>query len=106
MPLYEYTCKKCGRRFTWLVGVVADPAPPACDRCGAVDATRHTASRFARARSDEEALDALADPDAIGDPDDPAAMRRWMGEVGREMGEDLGDDFEEYADSASAGDDE
>jgi len=104
MPLYEYTCQKCGRRFTWLVGMVADEMPPTCDRCGSTQAQRREVSRFARIRSEEETLDAMADPDAIGNPDDPASMRKWMREMGKEMGEGMGDDFDEYMDAAEAGD--
>lgn len=103
MPLYEYICSSCGRKFTWLVGVVADPTPPTCDRCGAQQAVRKEVTRFARLRSEEEALDAIAGPYSMGDVDDPATMRRWAKEVGRELGEDLGDDFDEYVDSAASG---
>jgi putative FmdB family regulatory protein len=106
MPLYEYTCLECGRRYTWLVGVVADPTPPTCDRCGAVNGRRKEVSRFARLRSEGEALDALADPDEIGDPNDPATMRKWMREIDKEMGEGMGDDFDEYVDAAASGQDE
>ncbi len=102
MPLYEYTCDSCSKRFSWLVGVVADPTPPTCDRCGATQAQRRTVNRFARLRSEDEALDALSDPNAIGDLDDPQAARKWAKEMGKEMGEDLGDDFEEYLDSADS----
>ena len=103
MPLFEYTCLECGRRFTWLIGVVSDPTPPTCDRCGATTARRKEVSRFARIRSEEDALDALADPDAIGNPEDPATMRKWMREMGKEMGEGMGDDFDEYIDAAESG---
>jgi putative FmdB family regulatory protein len=101
MPLYEYNCQACGRRFSWLVGVVSDPTPPTCDRCGATQATKREVSRFARIRSEEQAIDDLADPDNFGNMDDPAAMRRWAKEMGSELGEDLGDEFDEYAESAS-----
>ena len=100
MPLYEYICESCKRKFTWLVGVVADPTPPTCDRCGAQNVSRKQVSRFARLRSEEEALDSLSDPDSIGDLDDPATMRKWTKEMGREFGEDLGDEFDEYLDGA------
>ena len=103
MPLYEYICDQCNRKFSWLVGVVADPTPPTCDRCGAQKAVRKEVSRFARLRSEEEALDSLTDPDSIGDLDDPATMRKWTKEMGRELGEDLGDEFDEYLDGASDG---
>ena len=33
MPLYDYDCAACGRRFEVIHGVHADP-PPACPLCG------------------------------------------------------------------------
>jgi putative FmdB family regulatory protein len=106
MPLYEYICEHCHKKFSWLIGVVSDPTPPTCDFCGATQAKRREVNRFARVRSEEEALDALSDPDAVGDLDDPHSARRWAKEMGKEMGEDLGDDFEEYLDTAEAGGDD
>lgn len=103
MPLFEYVCGQCGRKFTWLVGMVADPKPPTCDRCGATNATRKEVSRFARIRSEEQALDDLADPSSMGDLDDPATMKRWAKEMGSELGEGLGDEFDDYADDAAGG---
>jgi putative FmdB family regulatory protein len=102
MPLYEYICDKCHRKFSWLVGVVADRTPPTCDNCGATQAKRREVNRFARLRSEDEALDSLSDPNSVGDLDDPQAARKWAKEMGKELGEDLGDDFEEYLDAADA----
>jgi len=104
MPLYEYTCRECGRRFTWLVGVVADSGPPKCDRCGATHADKKAVSRFARIRTEDQAMTDLADPDNFGNMDDPAAMRRWAKDMGSELGEDLGDEFDEYADASESED--
>ena len=33
MPLYDYDCAACGRRFEAIHGVYSDP-PPACPLCG------------------------------------------------------------------------
>ena len=40
MPLYEYRCNKCGRRFSLLVGVTAEKAELRCPRCGSRQATK------------------------------------------------------------------
>ena len=40
MPLYEYRCKKCKRRFCLLVGVTAEKTKLACPRCGSTQATK------------------------------------------------------------------
>lgn len=53
MPLYEYRCQKCRRRFSLLVGVTAEKAPLRCPRCGSGRATK-LVSRIARgARGDD-----------------------------------------------------
>jgi putative FmdB family regulatory protein len=96
MPIYEYRCASCRRRFSALVGVVAGQAPLACPRCGSTESSR-LMSRFARVRSEDEVLDGLADSAEMGDVDenDPASVARFMKKMGSEMGEDFGDDFEE-----------
>jgi len=99
MPLFEYRCEACGRRFTLLVGMVAQSAEQQCPRCGGTQ-LRKLVSRFAVARSEDDILDAMADPSALGDPEDPRAMADWMRRVSREMGEDMGDDFDELVEEA------
>lgn len=112
MPVYEYRCRSCRRRFSALVGVVASAAAPACPRCGSAEADR-LVSRFNRVRSEDDVLDSLADSAELGDVDenDPASVSRWMKRMGSEMGEDFGDDFEQAleeemsaADADDAGD--
>ena len=59
-------------------------------------------SRFARLRSEDDRLDALADPSSFGDLDenDPKSVGRWAKKMGKEMGEDLGEDFDQVMDEA------
>ncbi len=104
MPLFEYTCDHCRRRFSVLVGMTAQADADVCPHCGHDRATKRV-TRFARGRSDDDLMDDLADPDKLGDMDDPKAMRRWAKEMGKEMGEDLGDDFDEYLEAAESGED-
>ena len=99
MPLFEFRCEDCQRRFTLLVGMVAEPKEQACPRCGGAR-LRKLVSRFARLRSEDDVLDSMSDPTALGDPEDPRAMADWMRRVSREMGEDLGDDFDELVEEA------
>jgi putative FmdB family regulatory protein len=40
MPLYEYTCRECGRRFEVLQRVGADGTGVACPGCGASHVTK------------------------------------------------------------------
>ena len=99
MPLYEYRCGECRRRFTLLVGMVAQAASQQCPRCGSTRLNK-LVSRFSVARTEDDLLESIADPNTLGDPDDPRAMAEWMRRVGREMGEDLGDDFDEMVEEA------
>jgi putative FmdB family regulatory protein len=101
MPIFEFTCNQCqnGRKFSVLVGVVANAKPPTCPKCGSTEVTK-LISRFARIRSDDDAIDALADAADNTDLEDPKAMRRLMRDVASEMGEDA--DGAEFADAMEA----
>jgi len=63
-------------------------------------------SRFATIRSEEDRLDALADPSSLGDlnEDDPQSVARWMKKMGNEMGEDLGDDVDQALEEEAGSD--
>ncbi len=108
MPIYEYLCGECGRKFRKLVGVVAQSSPLACPRCQSTQLNRQI-SRFAKVRNEDDTLDSLAEEmEAIGDSDDPKTMRRLMKDMSAAMDEDMGDDFEEMMESQdgdSGGDD-
>jgi putative FmdB family regulatory protein len=92
MPLYEFTCDRCRRPFTALVGMTAAPDSGLCPHCGSEKATRRI-SRFTQGRAETSFDDALAQG---ADPGDPQPMRQWAKEVENELGEGLGDEFEEY----------
>lgn len=77
-----------------LVGVIAESDPLQCPRCGGMEVTR-LISRFARLRNEDDLIDDMLDPDKIGDPEDPKTMRRWVKEMGKELGEDFTDEFDE-----------
>jgi putative FmdB family regulatory protein len=102
MPIYEFACNDCTvKRFSELVGVVANPKPVQCPRCGSPN-VRKLVSRFARLRSTDEALDALAEQADGVDESDPRAMRRLMNEVAHGLDDDFtGDDVEELLETTS-----
>ncbi|MBI3785456.1 MAG: zinc ribbon domain-containing protein [Deltaproteobacteria bacterium] len=105
MPIYEYRCRKCGKRFSVLTLRVSEKAEPQCDKCGSKSADR-LMSRFAMPKSEEARLESLADPSALGDLDesDPKSVGRWMKKVGKEMGEDFaGEDFDQMVDDIETG---
>src|SRR3989442_13782696 len=96
MPIYEYECHDCRRGVSLLVLRPGSGQAPACPRCGGSALTR-VMSRFATVKSEEARLEALGDSAALGDIDenDPASVARFMKKMGREMGGDRGDDFED-----------
>ncbi|MBI3947739.1 MAG: zinc ribbon domain-containing protein [Armatimonadetes bacterium] len=104
MPIYEYRCLRCSRRFSHLHGVVAEAPALECPRCHGTD-LRRLISRVSVLRSEDDMLDAL-DPGRFGDMEDPASMRRWARTLGKEMGDELGDDFEEGLDEMMAADED
>ena len=91
MPIYEYLCLDCKKPFSFLVGVVADSGEPACSRCGGMK-LRKLISRVARVRSKEASLEDLADPNKVGNLEDPKAMARWAKEMSKGLGDETGED--------------
>src|ERR1043166_8702027 len=103
MPIFEYSCSSCNKRFSALVGVLANARPPACPRCGGHRLER-LVSKFARLRSEDETMDSLTDETRFGDiENDPKAMRNWVREMGKAMDEDMEEDLEEAFEEEMAG---
>jgi len=106
LPIYEYRCNECGRRVTlfWRSFSEIEEISPHCSFCGGEDLTR-LISRVAVARSEESRLDDLADPSSLAglDENDPKSMARWMRKMSREMGEDVGPEFDEVVDRLESG---
>jgi len=105
MPIYEYRCRKCGKRVSVLTLRVSEEAKPECDRCGSKRLQR-LMSRFATVKSDDARLESLADPSNFSgvDENDPKSMARWMRKMGKEMGEDLaGEEFDQMVDQMESG---
>lgn len=104
MPIYEYRCNICGRTFTLLVRNYTTPDSLVCKKCGQGDLTK-LVSRFAVLRSEESRLESLADPSMFADVDenDPRSIARWARKMSKDLGEDLGDDFDEIVQRMEAG---
>jgi len=105
MPIYEYRCRDCQKRFTVLTLRISERARPHCDKCGSRRADR-LLSRFAMPRSDAARQERLSDPSALSgiDESDPKSVARWMRKMGKEMGDDLGGgDFDQMVDEIETG---
>jgi putative FmdB family regulatory protein len=103
MPIYEYRCRECRRKSTFVTLSVTTAYEPVCQHCGGAALDR-LVSRVAIGRSEESRMDSLADPSSLArlDENDPKSMARWMKKMGREMGQDAGEDFEQDVDQAMA----
>jgi putative FmdB family regulatory protein len=101
MPIYEYRCRTCRKKSTFITLSVKAALAPKCKHCGGEDLEK-LVSRVAMFRSEESRLDNLADPSSLAglDENDPKSVARWMKKMGKEMGEDGGEDFEEEIDQA------
>lgn len=95
MPLYEYRCKSCGRKFTALVGMTAEPDDGSCPHCGSKEASR-LVSRFRRGRTEDDRVDELSDRlEVMGEPEEPNEMRGLVKEMGKAMDDDMSEEMEE-----------
>lgn len=104
MPIYDYRCQACHKRFAVFFRSFGEVAAVKCQHCGSEDVGR-MAPRVAQITSEDARLDRLSDPSALGDVDenDPASVARWAKQLGREMGEDLGDEFDDAMDGLAQG---
>jgi putative FmdB family regulatory protein len=106
MPIYEYRCRKCRRRVSIFLRSFgeSESAQPKCTHCGH-DQLDRLVSRVAIVKSEEARLDAMADDAALADLDenDPKSMARWMKKMASQVGEDLGDEFDEAVDRMESG---
>lgn len=95
VPIYEYRCLDCKKKFSALIGMTAEPNDERCPHCGSSNGQR-LVSRFARLRTEDDRIDEVADQlETMGEPDSPAGMRNMMREMGKAMDEDMGDEMEE-----------
>ena len=100
MPIYEYACGDCRRTLSLLILNIHNPPPLRCPHCGGEQLDR-LLSRFARLRTGEHP-DGLADPRHPSDfnQEDPRSVYRWVTQMGKEFGDELGEDFEPMMEEA------
>ena len=105
MPYYEYQCSECGQLVrNFYTYAEFDNAQPECNRCGSNN-LRRLISRVALAKSEDSRLESM-DPDSMMaglDEEDPRSLGRFMRKMSSEMGEDLGDEFDEVVGRLESG---
>lgn len=101
MPIYEFACADCDKRFSVLMGISEDAGRLRCPACKG-HRLKRLFSRFAAPKSEEARIERMADPAKWGgvDDKDPKSLVRFMKKMGREFGEDLGEDFDHILEEA------
>ncbi len=104
MPIYQYRCLNCHKRFEIFMSYAEyGTRPVLCTHCGSENVLRRI-GRIRIAKSEESRLDDLADPSALaGLEDDPRELGRMMRKMSSEMGEDMGPEFDEVIGRLEAG---
>lgn len=104
MPIYEYRCGACNRKFSAFFRSISAVQAASCPSCGSADAQR-LVSQFAIGRSADWVNEDVGMPPGFDDIDesDPRSVARWMRRMGKELGEDTGPDFAEMVDRLEAG---
>ena len=105
MPIYEYRCAACKRKFEVLVLRTKGESSPRCPHCSS-EQIKRLVSRFTSIKSEEARLESLTDPSNLAglDENDPASMARWLKRMGGELGEDVSkDEIDQMADEIASG---
>ena len=107
MPIYEYRCMDCGRKFEVLHLTAVEIHAPKCKYCQSGNVKR-LISRVRVIRSEESRMESLMDPSVMGglDEKDPKSLAKWMKRMGKEMGEEVSDEeIEQVIEDATSGTD-
>ncbi len=96
MPRYEYRCLNCRRRFeVFQTYAEYGTKPVICPHCKS-DQVQRRITKVRVARSEESRLENISSPESLeGLEDDPRALGKMMRQMSHEVGEDMGDEFNE-----------
>jgi len=104
MPTYEYRCLDCHKRFdVFLKFSEYGVKKVVCPFCQSSNVQRRI-GKIRVARSDESRLSNMADPSNLsGLDEDPRVLGKMMREMSREVGEDMGGEFDEVISRLESG---
>jgi putative FmdB family regulatory protein len=104
MPTYQYICYDCKKRFeVYLTYAEYDQAEMTCPKCHSFDVRRRI-GRIRIARTEESRLENLMDTENLdGIEEDPKALGRLMRQMGSELGEEMGPEFDEVVSRLESG---
>ncbi|MFH1446536.1 MAG: zinc ribbon domain-containing protein [Chloroflexota bacterium] len=94
MPNYDFICRSCIKHFEIFISYADyENQRVLCPFCGSYDTVRHI-SCVKIGHSEESRIDSLLDPEQITRlENDPQALGRMMRNMSRDVGEDLGPEF-------------
>ena len=104
MPIYEYRCNSCKREFSVLVLSQKDLSEVCCKRCKEKDITR-ILSRIRIHQTEGERLTNFNTSKRQGDEfyKDSRNVGLWAKKRAKELGADLGPQFDEVVEKARTG---
>ena len=104
MPIYEYACDHCRKIYSFLVRNPSRHKLPKCPKCGRKRMKRIISS-FLIGHTEDSRIEKLSDPSLYTgiDENDPKSLARFMRKMGKEMGEDMPEEFEEMCHRLEAG---
>lgn len=96
MPVYDYRCLDCRKRFDiFMTYAEYGSRPVSCPHCSSSNVQRRI-NKVRVTRSDSAHLSSMADPENLEALDrDPRTLGRMMREMSGEIGEDMGPEFHE-----------
>lgn len=104
MPLYEFSCRSCGRDFVELVRSLSSDFKVACPACGGSELQRKVSS-FAIRQSESTRLEKSGDPEKPG-PDfykDPGNIGRWTEKKFKDMNIEMPSHLRDMIDASREG---
>ncbi len=104
MPIYEYACQKCQAISGFLIMKKEDEEKVSCLKCGSQEIHK-IISRVAYHRSENDRLAEFdtRKPSSEEFYKDPRNIGLWAKKRAKELGADLGPQFEEIVESARTG---
>ncbi len=104
MPLYDYRCLDCKRKFdVFITYSEYGQKTVICKYCQSHNVTRRI-NRIRIAKSEESRLENFSDPSSLeGLENDPVALGRMMRKMSGELGEEMPAEFDEVVNRLESG---
>ncbi|MFH1560912.1 MAG: zinc ribbon domain-containing protein [Chloroflexota bacterium] len=104
MPIYEYRCQSCQRKFSMLNRSFSEIKEPLCTHCGSACGTR-LISQVTVIKSGDDFMSGMPSWESMTDfdEDDPRDVARMLRRMKDETGEDIGPEGEEMLALMDAG---